>query len=237
MSNLKISQLPVATTPLAGTELAPIVQSGITDQTTVQDIADLAINTATVVVSVTGLDTDNTDPKNPIIEIAVDSSNIAGDGTAGNPLSVTVGSTEVAYGTSGTGVLTSDSNFTRTAALTVINNTSGGDLAQLQISPTQIQSAVTDGVATAASTQTAAASSITYNGASNVAGIVLNDTDLTIINNNNAWLFPTSDGTASEDSALKTDGAGLRYQAGILLLLQQSLVIYLQYLTKWMRCI
>jgi hypothetical protein len=33
--NLKISQLPVATTPLSGTELIPIVQSGITKQTTV----------------------------------------------------------------------------------------------------------------------------------------------------------------------------------------------------------
>jgi hypothetical protein len=38
MPDLKISQLPVATTPLAGTELVPIVQGGVTDQTTVQAI-------------------------------------------------------------------------------------------------------------------------------------------------------------------------------------------------------
>lgn len=38
MPDLRISQLPVATTPLAGTELVPIVQGGTTDQTTVQDI-------------------------------------------------------------------------------------------------------------------------------------------------------------------------------------------------------
>ena len=38
MADLKISQLPVATTPLAGTELVPIVQGGVTDQTTVQAI-------------------------------------------------------------------------------------------------------------------------------------------------------------------------------------------------------
>jgi len=38
MPDLKISQLPVATTPLAGTELVPIVQGGTTDQTTVQAI-------------------------------------------------------------------------------------------------------------------------------------------------------------------------------------------------------
>ena len=38
MADLKISQLPVATTPLAGTELVPIVQGGVTEQTTVQAI-------------------------------------------------------------------------------------------------------------------------------------------------------------------------------------------------------
>lgn len=38
MPDLKISQLPVATTPLAGTELVPIVQGGVTEQTTVQAI-------------------------------------------------------------------------------------------------------------------------------------------------------------------------------------------------------
>jgi hypothetical protein len=38
MPDLKISQLPAATTPLAGTELVPIVQGGVTDQTTVQAI-------------------------------------------------------------------------------------------------------------------------------------------------------------------------------------------------------
>lgn len=35
MANVKISALPTASTPLAGTELVPIVQSGITSQTTV----------------------------------------------------------------------------------------------------------------------------------------------------------------------------------------------------------
>ncbi len=33
--NLKISQLPVATTPLSGTELIPLVQNGVTKQTTI----------------------------------------------------------------------------------------------------------------------------------------------------------------------------------------------------------
>lgn len=38
------------------------------------------------VQSVTGLDTDNTDPLNPIVNIAVDGVTITGDGTPGNPL-------------------------------------------------------------------------------------------------------------------------------------------------------
>ena len=38
MSNTKISALPSATTPLAGTEVLPIVQSGATDQVTVANL-------------------------------------------------------------------------------------------------------------------------------------------------------------------------------------------------------
>lgn len=45
------------------------------------------------VQSVTGLDTDNTDPQNPVVAIAVDGTTITGDGTPGNPLVATGGST------------------------------------------------------------------------------------------------------------------------------------------------
>lgn len=38
MADLKISQLPAATTPLAGTEVIPIVQSGVTDKVTVANL-------------------------------------------------------------------------------------------------------------------------------------------------------------------------------------------------------
>ena len=43
------------------------------------------------VLSVTGLNTDNTDPQNPIVEISVDGSTITGDGTPGSPLVATAG--------------------------------------------------------------------------------------------------------------------------------------------------
>lgn len=48
------------------------------------------------VESVTGLNTDNTDPLNPIVEISVDGITITGDGTPSNPL-VAVGGSAVNY--------------------------------------------------------------------------------------------------------------------------------------------
>ena len=50
MADVKISQLPAATTPLAGTEEVPLVQSGVTKKATVDDI----IAGAGTVTSVTG---------------------------------------------------------------------------------------------------------------------------------------------------------------------------------------
>lgn len=38
MANAKISALPSATTPLAGTEVLPIVQAGVTDQVSVANL-------------------------------------------------------------------------------------------------------------------------------------------------------------------------------------------------------
>lgn len=56
MADLKISQLPVATTPLAGTEVLPIVQSGTTKQVSVNDMipanSDPTFNSVTVTTSV-----------------------------------------------------------------------------------------------------------------------------------------------------------------------------------------
>lgn len=43
------------------------------------------------VLTVTGLDTDNTDPQNPIVQISVDGSTITGAGTPGSPLVATAG--------------------------------------------------------------------------------------------------------------------------------------------------
>lgn len=62
MADSKISALPAATTPLAGTEVLPIVQSGATDQVTVANLtAGRAV--ATAALSATGivLTTDATD--------------------------------------------------------------------------------------------------------------------------------------------------------------------------------
>lgn len=68
------------------------------------------VDPATGVQSVTGLNTDNTDPENPIINISVDGSTITGDGTPLNPL-VSVGTI------SGSGTTNYVSKFTSSSAL------------------------------------------------------------------------------------------------------------------------
>ena len=42
MANIKISQLPVASTPLTGAELVPVVQGGATERTTVDALVSAA---------------------------------------------------------------------------------------------------------------------------------------------------------------------------------------------------
>ena len=53
MAEVKISALTSATTPLAGTEVVPIVQGGVTKKVTTQDIADLGggINPSVIVLN------------------------------------------------------------------------------------------------------------------------------------------------------------------------------------------
>lgn len=51
MADTKISALPVATTPLSGAEIVPLVQSGVTRQTTVNAISDAAASSSLVVSS------------------------------------------------------------------------------------------------------------------------------------------------------------------------------------------
>jgi hypothetical protein len=53
MADLKISQLPAATVPLAGTEVLPIVQSGTTKQVTVDNLTTGKTVTATTVNATT----------------------------------------------------------------------------------------------------------------------------------------------------------------------------------------
>ena len=57
---------------LSGTPTIPTATSDLTNNS--------------LVASVTGLDTDNTDPRNPVVQIAVDGVTITGDGTPGDPL-------------------------------------------------------------------------------------------------------------------------------------------------------
>jgi hypothetical protein len=56
MANTKISALPLASTPLAGTEVLPIVQGGITEQVATNDLTvrNVRANATTGILQVTG---------------------------------------------------------------------------------------------------------------------------------------------------------------------------------------
>jgi hypothetical protein len=56
MANVKISGLPSATTPLAGTEVLPIVQGGVTDQVSIANVtAGRAVSAASLTLTTTAL--------------------------------------------------------------------------------------------------------------------------------------------------------------------------------------
>lgn len=112
MAGKTISQLPLATTPLAGTESVPIVRSGVTYKTTVADIAKSPQDgaTANAVVYYNG-------SKTPASSSAFtfDGTNIAATGNAsvGGTLSAT-GNASVGGTLSVTGALTTSSTATAT---------------------------------------------------------------------------------------------------------------------------
>jgi carbon monoxide dehydrogenase subunit G len=109
MADLKISQLPAATTPLAGTEVLPIVQSGTTKQVSIDNLtAGKAVSASTVsattvtATTVQGsLDTNVTAAK-----VTVSGTSITASGTDTN-INVTVTP-------KGTGTVVSGSTFTDT---------------------------------------------------------------------------------------------------------------------------
>ena len=77
MADLKISQLPAATTPVAGTEVLPIVQSGTTKQVSINDLTTGKSVTATTFLG--GLDTNVA-----AAGLTVTGTTIAADGTDTN---------------------------------------------------------------------------------------------------------------------------------------------------------
>jgi hypothetical protein len=79
MAEIKISQLPAATTPLAGTEEVPLVQSGVTKKTTIAAIVS-KVGAVTAVTGTAGRIT-STGGTTPAIDLA---SGVATPGTTGS---------------------------------------------------------------------------------------------------------------------------------------------------------
>jgi len=102
MADLKISQLPAATVPLAGTEVLPIVQSGTTKQVAVNDLtAGKAVTASTVTATTVNATTFDTNVAAAGVTLA--GTTLAADGTDTN-ISLTLTP-------KGTGVVTTSTSY------------------------------------------------------------------------------------------------------------------------------
>ena len=97
MADLKISQLPAATTPVAGTEVLPIVQSGTTSKVAISDLT--AGRTVSATTFVGGLDTGVA-----AAGLTVTGTTMAADGTDTN--------IDITVTPKGTGVVTTAASYT-----------------------------------------------------------------------------------------------------------------------------
>lgn len=107
MADLKISQLPAATTPLAGTEVLPIVQSGTTVKVSVNDLtAGKAVSASTVsatTVTATTVNGTTFDTNVAAAGVTLAGTTLAADGTDTN-----IG---ININPKGTGVVTTSTTY------------------------------------------------------------------------------------------------------------------------------
>ena len=107
MADLKISQLPAASVPLAGTEVLPIVQSGSTVQVSVNNLttgkAVSALSVAATTVTATTVNGTTFDTNVAAAGVTLSGTTLAADGTDSN-ISVTLTP-------KGTGVVTNGSTY------------------------------------------------------------------------------------------------------------------------------
>lgn len=107
MADLKISQLPAATTPLAGTEVLPIVQSGTTSQVSIDNLttgkAVSALSVSATTVTATTVNGTTFDTNVAAAGVTLTGTTLAADGTDTN-ISLTLTP-------KGTGVVTNGSTY------------------------------------------------------------------------------------------------------------------------------
>lgn len=109
MADLKISQLPAATTPLAGTEVLPIVQSGSTVQVSVNNLtAGKAVSASTVTATTVTATTlqGNLDTNVAAAKLTVSGTSVVASGTDTN--------IDVTITPKGTGVVTTGKTYSDT---------------------------------------------------------------------------------------------------------------------------
>jgi len=107
MADIKISALPTATTPLTGAELVPVVQGGVTKQTTTSDVLAAPITSLTASSAVA------TDASKKLVSVA-------NTGTGSNVLATSPTLVTPALGTPSSGTLTNVTGLPLTTGVTGI---------------------------------------------------------------------------------------------------------------------
>ena len=102
MADLKISQLPAATVPLAGTEVLPIVQSGTTKQVSVDNLTT-GKNVSAAIITATTVNATTFDTNIAAAGVTLAGTTLAADGTDSN-ISLTLTP-------KGTGVVTTAASY------------------------------------------------------------------------------------------------------------------------------
>jgi hypothetical protein len=147
MADLKISQLPVATTPLAGTEVLPIVQSGTTKQVSVDNFLPAGTTTATNTQTLT-----NKTISGASNTLTVDGTNAVGfrgipSAGAAKTTSYTLTVTDIGELVevgSGGSITVPNSTFAAGDAVVIFNNTTGAITLTMSITTAYIGGTDTD---------------------------------------------------------------------------------------------
>ena len=216
MANTKISALPAATTPLAGTEVLPIVQGGITEQVATNDLTvrNIRANATTGILQVTGPAAASTRVMTvPNANFTAARTDAAQSFTGDQTLSTG----NLIFGTSGRGITDSTGALTSTYNSTGVTTNGTNTAGQVYRIGTYTAGATTPsvlGVSHMLVSNSGATSITNFTNAVNgqILTLIFNDANTTVTRNN-AYLFGGLNFTSTANDTLTLiQNGGLWYE-------------------------